>query len=581
MYKGKRGIAVLKKMLAHKKSLFIGRKSLLTVLLAVLVLLSSSSVPALGDQEQALGEQEQKYENPSKQEIARKLETIARQKNIPSVILKAIAFKESSWRQFDANGNVVISMPSDPKYNPAIGIMQVASYDASNTEEVERLKYDIDYNISRGADILNQKWEFTPKIGDGDRNKLENWYFAIWAYNSWSVKNNPNNAALLGQEAYQDKVLKLAATDYTKQGLATPVPITPIDPALLPLDYLPDKNQVWSTPEPYHLGDLHVGTGSDPSRGEGQPSIVRISGQDRIETVNQIALTGWPNGSDIVILTRSDNFPDALAGVPLACKYNAPILCTEPNRLDQRVIDVLNTLKPRKVIVLGGEQAISPAVLAKLKETLTWTKDITRIAGADRYQTAALIAQNFAGQQEAVIATGLDYPDALSLASAAAARGIPLVLSTAKGLPEATKKVLQELKPSRIYVAGGEAAVAPQVVEQLKTVLNLNSGNITRLAGSDRYETSVKIAQAFYPAAYELYLATGRDFLEPLAAGAWAASRNACLLLVSPQGFTINGPTENYLTQLPSSVQVRIIGGEATISEKTVDRIKNLLGKTS
>ena len=542
--------------------------------LSLLLLLSLLCVPAFGGQD---GENV----NPSKKEIARKLETVARQKNIPSVILKAIAFKESSWRQFDAAGNVIVSTPSDPKYNPAIGIMQVASYDASDLEEVDRLKYDIDYNIERGADILNEKWEFTPKIGDGDRNKLENWYFAIWAYNSWSVKNNPNNAAALGQEAYQDKVLKLAATDYSREGLVTPVHITPLEPDLLPLNYLPDGNVVWDTPQPYNLGDLHIGTGSDPSRGDPKESFVRISGQDRIDTANRIALNGWPTGSHTVILTRSDNFPDALAGVPLAHKYQAPILCTEPQQLDPRVIEVLKTLKPQKVIMLGGEQALSPVVQSKLKEVLTWTKDISRIAGANRYQTAALIAKNFTGQKEAVLATGLDYPDALSLASAAAAKGIPLVLSTTHGLPAATADVLQELKPAKVYVAGGEMAVASQVLEQLKQVCGLNSGSIIRLAGSNRYETSVKIAQAFYPTTNELYLATGRDYIEPLAAGALAASRNSCLLLIAPQGFTINGPTENYITQLPSAPKVLIIGGEASISEKTVNRIKELLAPKS
>lgn len=542
--------------------------------LSLLLLLSLLCVPALGGQDGG-------YVNPSKKEIARKLETVARQKNIPSVILKAIAFKESSWRQFDAAGNVIISTPSDPKYNPAIGIMQVASYDASDLEDVDRLKYDIDYNITRGADILNEKWDFTPKIGDGDRNKLENWYFAIWAYNSWSVKNNPNNAAALGQEAYQDKVLKLAATNYFQEGLVTPVQITPMAPDLLPLDYLPDGNVVWDTPQPYSLGDLHLGTGSDPSRGDTIESFIRISGQDKIDTANRLALNGWPTGSHTVILTRSDNFPDALAGVPLAHKYQAPILCTEPQQLNPRVIEVLKTLKPQKVIMLGGEQALSPAVQSKLEEVLTWTKDISRIAGANRYQTAALIAKNFAGQKEAVLATGLDYPDALSLASAAAARGIPLVLSTNNALPEATANVLKELKPAKIYVAGGEMAVASKVLEQLKPVCGLSSDSIVRLAGSNRYETSVKIAQAFYPVTNELYLATGRDFIEPLAAGALAASRNSCLLLIAPQGFTINGPTENYITQLPSAPRVTIIGGEASISEKTVNRIKELLAPKS
>jgi hypothetical protein len=251
--------------------------------------------------------------------------------------------------------------------------MQIAGYDASDSAEVNRLKYDIDYNISRGADILNDKWSLAPVIGDGDRNKLENWYFALWAYNRWTVDNNPNNAASLGQTAYQDKVLKIAATEYFK-GLVTPVRITPVSPELIPIDTLPSKDQTWDTPEPYTLGDLQIGAGSQPSRGNTAGTLTRIKGTDRTDTVNRIALTGWPSGSETVILTRSDAFPDALAGVPLARKYKAPILSTHPDRLDKGVIEVLNALKPQKVIILGGEKAVGLSAENKLREVLSWTK---------------------------------------------------------------------------------------------------------------------------------------------------------------------------------------------------------------
>jgi putative cell wall-binding protein len=90
------------------------------------------------------------------------------------------------------------------------------------------------------------------------------------------------------------------------------------------------------------------------------------------------------------------------------------------------------------------------------------------------------------------------------------------------------------LKPAKIYVAGGERVIAAGVIEQLNPVCALSGESIVRLSGSNRYETSVKIAQAFYPAAEELYLATGEHFLEPLAAGALAAAGNSCLLLISP-----------------------------------------------
>jgi putative cell wall-binding protein len=541
------------------------KPGLLAILLAILLLLPSFSAPVLGAETQG-------YQNPSLEETARKIEVIARSKGIPSTILKAIAFVESGWRQFDKNGNVVTGAGA----RPSLGIMQITSYDPTDTALVNKLKYDIDFNLAYGADLLNSKWDMVPTIGDGDRNKLENWYFALWAYNSWNTKNNPNNAAACGKVAYQDLVLKKAATEYYP-GVMTPVQITPIPPELLPAGTVPKKGQTWKTPEPFTLGDLKVGAGDDANRGMATGTLNRIAGQNRIDTVNQIALSGWPHGTETVIITRADDFPDALAGVSLATRYNAPILVTDSQELAEGVIETLNTLKPLKAIILGGETAISEAVESKLSEVLYWTDDIQRIAGADRFETAALIAGEFPKEASVALATGLDFPDALSLASAAAANGIPLLLTSSEKLPAVTKNMLQELLPRGLYIAGGEKVISPTVVEEIAQTVGISLENIIRFSGSDRYETSVCIAETFYPQAEEIYLATGQDFTDPLAGGALAATKNACLLLASPQGLGINSPTENYFKKTSPSTKVIIIGGDHSISNEMAMDIKYAL----
>lgn len=297
---GDKKILSPKRLRQGEKQMFKRKPRALAVLLIVLLVLPVYSSGASGAEIQT-------YQNPALEVIAQKLETISRSKGIPSVLLKTIAYCESGWRQFDQNGEVVTGS-TDGTSNPALGIMQITSYDSGDTEEVNKLKYDIDYNISRGADLLNQKWQIVPKIGDGDRNKLENWYFALWAYHGWLAYNNPNNAAARGEVAYQDAIIRKAATAYFP-GLVAPVQITPVPAELLPLGTRPSSSQIWNTPEPYTLGDLTSSTVG---------TTTRISGQNRIDTVNQIALNGWPSGAQTVILTRSDAFPDALAGVPLA-----------------------------------------------------------------------------------------------------------------------------------------------------------------------------------------------------------------------------------------------------------------------
>jgi putative cell wall-binding protein len=525
----------------------------------------------VGNSLPVLGEEPGKYQNPPREEIARKLEAAAQKHNIPCVIFKAIAYKESGWRQFDEHGQVVMSA-SD---HPALGIMQIASYNPEDTEEVERLKYDIDYNIERGAEILIEKWNMTPRIGNGEKNILENWYFAIWAYNHWSEKNNPNNNP--PGEAYQDKVLRIASTSYFP-GLTTPVNITPIPPELLPPDTTDysQRHRVWDTPTPFTVWDpQNPGGGNDTQPVE--PTALRIAGQNRLETANQVALTGWPEGADTVILARADDFPDTLAGVPLAYQYQAPILITPPQKLDPGVINTLQTLKPAKVIILGGETAVSKEVEESLKSVLSPGSQIRRIGGANRYETSALIAQEIPAAETLVMATGEDFPDALSLAAVAGAQEIPLLLTPTSRLAPATAQMLKSLKPKKIYIAGGEQAVSAGVETEVRQITNLTPADLTRFAGANRYETSIMIAEKFYPTATEIYVAGGSDFPDGLAAGAWAAKNKGCLLLVYQKGFAVNGPTENYLRKIPNCKKLVVIGGQERVAESTFNRIKELL----
>jgi putative cell wall-binding protein len=91
-------------------------------------------------------------------------------------------------------------------------------------------------------------------------------------------------------------------------------------------------------------------------------SVPRLAGIDRIETAVKIARQGWPDGCETVVIARAEDFPDALAGVALAKQNKAPILLTPQNFLDQRVKEALLRLKPLKVIILGGYQAVSQDV---------------------------------------------------------------------------------------------------------------------------------------------------------------------------------------------------------------------------
>lgn len=181
--------------------------------------------------------------NLSRAEIEKKIEEVARKRGIPSVILKSIARVESSFKQFNSDGSPFVSSSGN------IGIMQVNN--KYGWFDSEKLKYDIDYNIEAGADVLLRKWdtavEKLPQIGDMNPNILENWYFAIWAYNGWSKSNNPNTG--LKKQTYQELIYYIAEKEYEQK-------ITPIDESLLPKQGLPSKNSKFNTPKDFHYGDI-------------------------------------------------------------------------------------------------------------------------------------------------------------------------------------------------------------------------------------------------------------------------------------------------------------------------------------
>jgi putative cell wall-binding protein len=526
----------------------------------ILLFLSFPAVPGFPARAE-----ETSYTNPGRAEIASKIETVARAKGIPSVILKAIAYVESGWRQWDDAGRVVGDNPELSR--PGLGIMQITSYNPADADLVWRLKYDIDFNIEYGADLLNRKWLSTPAIGANERNVLENWYFAIWAYNSWTTVNNPQNRALIGEVTYQEAVYRRAAVEYFP-GYVTPVEITRVDPEMLPLDYLPAADSVWETPEPRHYGDL------DEAPPLPLPKVSMIKAEEGFGAADRLAQTHWPYGSETVIIARKDDFPDALAGVPLAAYYRAPILLTDPERAGESLLSTLGVLAPARLIILGGEGAVSAEVETELRAAMPWLNEVVRIAGADRYETAVLIASFLPAADEAALVTGSNYPDALTLASVTATRGIPLLLTGRETIPPVTADALRAMAPRRLLIAGGEGVVSPNIPQDL-AALGL-SADIRRYAGSDRYETSAAVAAEFYPEGGIIYLTEGREYLDALPAAAAAAARGGCLLLADGSGITAGSAAELYLRSL--AVIDELIFVSAVGNEPLWTQILSLLG---
>ena len=192
-------------------------------------------------------------------------------------------------------------------------------------------------------------------------------------------------------------------------------------------------------------------------------AVTRLAGPDRYSTAAAISAAHFTSGVSVVFVATGENFPDALAGGPAASVLGGPILLTAKTQLPSSTASELGRLKPAKIVVLGGEGAVSKAVESNLGNYTSGV--VQRVAGPDRYSTAAAISSSAfnPGVPIVYISTAADFPDALAGGSAGAAMGGPVLLVSPTSVPSATRNELSRLRPARIVVLGGAAVVSESV----------------------------------------------------------------------------------------------------------------------
>jgi putative cell wall-binding protein len=299
---------------------------------------------------------------------------------------------------------------------------------------------------------------------------------------------------------------------------------------------------------------------------DGGVDFTRLAGADRYETAAAISKSRFGSGASTVFIATGASFPDALAGTPAAAKAKAPVLLTTRFQLPSATATELARLKPSTIVVLGGSGAVSDAVLSKLR---SYTSNVVRWSGADRYATAATIsARSFAPGVKAVyLATGDTFPDALSGGAVAGRVGGPILLVNRNSVPSATATELARLKPAKIVILGGTGVVSESV---RLGVDRYTVGPVSRLAGADRYATSVKISRSAYTSSDYVFIATGSNFPDGLAGGPVAALLPGPLLLVTPTQLPL---VVKYELQRLGPDRVFILGGSGVVSSKVINAI--------
>lgn len=291
--------------------------------------------------------------------------------------------------------------------------------------------------------------------------------------------------------------------------------------------------------------------------------VSRIYGKDRIDTSIQIAKS-YIKTSEFAILANQNNFPDSLSATVLSKKYNAPILLTDAIKADKSLIQEIKRLQTKYFVKIGGEKSISNEVA---KQLLPEKSKVKSYKGSDRYATNAEIIKEFKDADTCIIASGENFADSLSIGAFATKNGYPIVLVQKDKINDVTKQALKDSKIKKCYIVGGENSVSKSLEKELPQV-------IERIAGNDRYETSLKIADKFYKDAQGAYLTSGEVFADSLAINPIAARFDVPLILTPKD--KLPQKTQEYLEN-SKIVQIAIIGGEKTVSKQ----IQQELAKTN
>lgn len=257
--------------------------------------------------------------------------------------------------------------------------------------------------------------------------------------------------------------------------------------------------------------------------------IVGDADVGRFGTAAEIALEAFPDGADDVVLARGDEFPDALAGALVAGQVDAPILLSEGSTLTGVTADAIAELAGEGTVTVhlaGGTEALSEAV-AEEADALGFVDGVNRISGPTRYETAEEITKFIAevdgfdgyGQAPtldaeggveseellttAILATGVNFADALASSPLAYVGQHPLLLSVPDQLHPAAERGLVDAGVEQVLIAGGEGALSAQVAAEVEA-LGINVARINQ-PGGDRTTTAAQFAGLIRAVAYEPY----------------------------------------------------------------------------
>lgn len=337
----------------------------------------------------------------------------------------------------------------------------------------------------------------------------------------------------------------------------------------------------------------YLASKSDPSQISTTPVEFAVCGAwNRMGTSVRVSHSAFRKGEpEAVVVAGYTAWPDALTAAPLAAAYHGPILLASTglgsSTSDEWAMKAeLVRLDPDTVFVVGGLSAADANVETAIRDALP-DATVVRLAGSDRYETAKLVSEKLASKcsadgqplsDMAYLVSGDVAADALAIGPVAAATASPILLSGpgADGLPDATRTALLSQHASHTVVIGGTGRISSRL-EQLIDVWTWTE--TSRIAGTDRYRTSVLVAEeaaSTHGFGWDQTLVCRGDSpWDALCAGPVQAGRFAPILLLPP-GAT-ESATHAALTAHAGDIStVRVAGGWSVVPIDQLDTIEAL-----
>lgn len=246
------------------------------------------------------------------------------------------------------------------------------------------------------------------------------------------------------------------------------------------------------------------------ARDDGAPVLqggVRLfAGRDRYRTAVLLAeryarRRGGLGAVSTVILAPGEELAGGLAAAGLAGREQAPILLTRPDSLPFAVAEFIDLHGVSNVIAVGGTESIAERVLADVASLQT-APSVRRVAGADRYETAALLASELNSDafwcgvegSAAILMNGSDehLAEAAGIGTIAFARELPILFTRRGELPDATGGFLRRHRIDRVVIVGGPSAVSDSVISPL---LAEGVDEVTRVAAGSAGITGASMAE--------------------------------------------------------------------------------------